>query len=536
MTRRSALTVFVGFFASTILLSGCFNPKELENVKVTYTPSATIPLVNSELDMREIVDTVKNNVQILVAPDGFITLEYFGEVFSQSAAGFIVIPDQSLPIATVSIPAIPAVPGGQIVNFDRTDSGFIDLGVPNSGRFSEVVFKSGNLEVRFSSDIPFPHSVELVLPNFTSAGQPLRHTYVLPAGPVLASHTFALSGVRASLTAQGQRNRFAYQLRTTGSYPSSAGVAASSFTAGAFVFGTPAFSLIRGFFGQVTVPISESAVSIGLFGNVKAGDIVITNPSIQFLLRNSFGFPVSVLVNPISVVSNELGTIPVTGPFFGSPVAIAFPLISQIGSSDTTRVLVNALNSNIVNVFSSAPRRLNYGLQLSTNDPNPNADHFITDTSVIKVDARVTLPAEGLIRIFNLADTFDLSLEDAGIDEKNLRQALLRVYMQNSFPMDVDVQIYFLDSGITPIDSLLNTEARVITSGLTNANGIVTTPTTRITDIIITPVKFAALKKAKRIVVSGRVKTTNNGNQIIKIYNDSRLVVRLGLQADLIFE
>jgi hypothetical protein len=486
--------------------------------------------------MREIVDTTKTNVQILVAPDGFITVEYFGEVFSQSAAGFIAIPDQTLPIVDVIIPAIPPIPGGPLVNFSRVDSGFVDLGVPSSSRFSEVTFKSGNLEVRFSSGVPFPHNVELVLPNFTVSGQPLRHTYVLPAGPVNASHTFALAGVKASLTAQGQRNRFAYQLNTTGSYPSSVGISASSISAGAFVFGSPAFSMIKGFFGQVTLPIPESEVPIGLFGNVKAGDIIITNPSIQFLLRNSFGFPVSVLVSPISVTSNELGVIPVTGTFFGSPIPIAFPSIQQVGSSDTTRVRIDAANSNIVNVFSSAPRKLNYGLQLTTNEPNINAEHFILDTSVIKVDARVTLPAEGLIRIFNLADTFDLSLEDAGIEEKNLRQALLRVYMENSFPLDVDVQVYFLDSGVVPVDSLLNAEARVITSGITNANGIVTTATIRTTDIAISPQKFGVLKRAKRIVVSGRVKTTNNGNQIIKIYDESRLVVRLGLQADLLFE
>ncbi len=515
-------------------IQSCIKPEEFENVKVKYTPSVSIPLINSDLRIDEIVNDRKNDVNILVDQDGFITLEYFDEILSQSADERVSIPDQSLSFPSFNTIALPSIPGGPNTGFEFADSGNISLAVPNNAGFQEVTFKSGNLQVNLSSSMAVPHFVTFTLPGFLSNGAALSHQFSVPAGGGSLSHTFPLSGVVADFEENNQRNNFKYRVSISGTYNSSLGLSSGSVSAGLVVFGLPQYSNIKGYFGQFTIPINSSVVEINLFDNFKAGDLVVTNPSVDFFVRNSFGFPVEVLIDPLNVVSNELGTINVTGGFFGTPFLIAYPPLSRIGQFDTTRILVDNQNSNIVSVFSSAPRRVNYGLSLGTNEPNPNVTQFITDSSVIKVDAKVLLPAEGLIRIFTIADTFDIDITD--LDEDNIQRAFMKIYMDNSFPLDVDVQLYFLDSGNLVFDSLLPNEARIIASGTINTEGRVIQSTIVNTDVEVDRARFKSLRRAKKVLAQGKLKTTNAGNSIIRIYTDNRLILRLGMQADLLFE
>ncbi len=524
--------IAITLFTSLTGLSGCIDPDEFDHIKADYNPSFTVPLVNSELRIREFVNEEENKVFILVDPDGFIRLEYYDEVFSQSASGLVTIPDQQLTLPGISTAPIPPVPGGPATTFNYTDSGTTLLQVPNNAGFQEITFKSGTVDFRLSSNIPQPHQITVSLPDFILNGSPLVFQFNLN-GPGLANVTQQMAGRVANLAPLGIRNNIRYRVSVSVPYNSSTGFPGLNLSGVRLDFSQPAFSSVKGYIGQVSIPINSSKIEINVFDNFVAGDLLVTSPSVDMLVKNSFGFPVNALISPLNVRSNELGVVNITGPFFGNPFALNFPDITRIGQFDTTRLRIDNANSNVVTVFSSAPRELNYGLTLSSNAPNPNASHFITDTSKISVDARVVLPLEGQMRIFTIQDTFDINLGD--LESQNIKRAFIKVYMDNKLPFDTDIQLYFMDSSFAIIDSLLNNEQRIIASGLIDGQGRVITPTIKVTDIPIPIDKLKSLDRAKKIFARGRIRTSNGGFVTVRIYEDNRLFLRMGLQADLTF-
>jgi hypothetical protein len=532
MTKTFNQLIVCILVCATSTFWSCIDPDDFEHIKAEYSPSFTIPLVNSELRVQELVNQEENKVFILVDPDGFIRLEYYDEVFSQSASGLITIPDQQLNLPGINTLPIAPIPGGPTTTFSYTDSGTTTLQVPNNAGFQEVTFKSGTVTFRLNSNLTQAHQITVTLPDFILNGSPLVFQFNL-SGPGPAQSSQSMAGRVANLAPLGSRNNIRYRVQFSAPYNSSNGFPGLNLSSVSLEFAQPGFSSVKGYIGQMSIPIATSRIEVNVFNNFVAGDLLVTSPSVDLLVKNSFGFPVNALISPLNVRSNELGVVNITGPFFGSPVSLSFPDLSRIGQFDTTRLRVDNTSSNIVSVFESAPRELNYGLTLSSNAPDPTASHFITDSSKISVDARVVLPLEGQMRIFTIQDTFDVNLGD--LESENIKRAFIKVYMDNKLPFDTDIQLYFMDSSFAIIDSLLNNEQRIIASGIIDGQGRVVTPTVRVTDIPVTNEKLKSLERAKKVFARGRMRTSNGGFVTVRIFEDNRLFLRLGLQVDLNF-
>jgi len=129
---------------------------------------------------------------------------------------------------------------------------------------------------------------------------------------------------------------------------------------------------------------------------------------------------------------------------------------SQIGQFRVTNI--NTSESNIAEVIEISPDEIQIIVAGVSNPENDSTVlNFVQDTSSFHMDIRLELGLHGTINSFEIQDTFDLELNTDAID-----LATFMISTVNRFPIDADLQIYFVDSVYTVLDSLITKEDQMV--------------------------------------------------------------------------
>jgi hypothetical protein len=197
------------------------------------------------------------------------------------------------------------------------------------------------------------------------------------------------------------------------------------------------------------------------------------------------------------------------------------PLPAQVEYPFTT-----TNGSNISEVINAFPRymlsRGNYNFAANS----PNTSYFLRDTSHVQTHTEVTLPLNGVTLNLQVRDTFEYDFNSITGD---IEELMLRLNIENGFPTDGKLQVYFCrkigtGNSLQIIDSLYTQGTEVVLMpGQTNINGIVTIPSQKITDAIISGAKWQKLSQmnADRILIKAQLTTNELGELAVKILNKS---------------
>jgi len=107
--------------------------------------------------------------------------------------------------------------------------------------------------------------------------------------------------------------------------------------------------------------------------------------------------------------------------------------------------------------------------------------------------------------------------------------------IENGFPTEGKLQVYFCrhigtGNSLQIIDSLYTQGTEVVLMpGQTNANGVVTIPSQKITDATISGSKWMKLRQmnADRILIKARLTTNDLGELAVKILEKDKLHIRI---------
>jgi len=142
------------------------------------------------------------------------------------------------------------------------------------------------------------------------------------------------------------------------------------------------------------------------------------------------------------------------------------------------------------------------------------------------------MPLFGKAWDFLIQDTVNFKIDK--IEE--LVSANFKINISNGFPIDAKIQIVITDSLYTPLDSLFSGGPQdVIKSGNIGAapDYRVTSPTNKFTPVILPQDRLVKLSHARKMLIRSTLNTKNNGADIMKIYSDYLIDVRLAVQAQL---
>jgi hypothetical protein len=299
-------------------------------------------------------------------------------------------------------------------------------------------------------------------------------------------------------------------------------------------FSETAFKKLCGNFGNYSAPLANNdTLFLYLFRNViNAVDLNFTNPSASILVSNSTGIPLNYTQTSFSAfrLGGVIPNVDLTSISFPTSIqamAGTSPLPAQVEYPFTT-----TNGSNISEVINAFPRymlsRGNYNFVANS----PNTSYFLRDTSHVQTHTEVTLPLNGVTLNLQVRDTFEYDFNSITGD---IEELMLRLNIENGFPTDGKLQVYFCrkigtGNSLQIIDSLYTQGTEVVLMpGQTNMNGIVTIPSQKITDAIISGAKWQKLSQmnADRILIKAQLTTNELGELAVKILKDDKLQIRI---------
>jgi hypothetical protein len=502
--------------------------------KTEWDPNIAVPLVYSSLTVQNLLIKNSATTSIVVDDSNFCTLVYKSSLLSIRADSLIQLPDQPFPSYSGSLtPAqITILNAAHTVTAAYSQTVTFNTG-PNNPLIDSVGFNSGNLNISLNSGFTYSGQLIITIPaakkNGIAFSQTLPFTYT-GTTPVIAAASYNLTGYKVDMTMGGTTsNQFVvnYSMTLNG--------AGTALPTDMITFngsmGNLHFDKIFGDIGQLSLfSKDQDTIAITIFKNsLGTGSFTIANPSVKITVLNSYGVPIQGNIPTLEGYNPPATNFIITG--VPSPVPILSPNLTQIGQTLADSFALTKSNSNIAAVVNNDPKFLISKVTAMTNPAGPTHTNFVLDSSHCKVNIEADLPLYGTASNFSLIDTVQLSM--SSVNSNNIQWALFRIYTLNGFPMDINVQAYFVDSLYKKLDSLIIPNQLIVKSGVLNAAGMVIASTPNTYNTTLTPQRLANLKTTKYMLIKSVEATTNNGSTNVKIYSTYRLDVKIGMQVKL---
>jgi hypothetical protein len=497
-----------------------------------WNPNLAIPLAYATFGVYDILANTDSTDLVVISSTGEIALVYSSEVTSLSAQDFVEMPNFneqiSFDVSDLNVVPIPIFPQGSSVSVPLNET--INFETEDGVELKEINFKGGDLIISASSNFRHTISVELTLPDMRLNNVPisrqlnLEYNGFTPTNSVVA---IDLADVIADLTLGGTTsNQFGvnFNLTISGSGQSIEGNEEISVN---FSFANLSFKNARGYFGQQSLGEVSDSILVNLFENSTEGHFELTNPKVKFTIENSFGFPINLYFSNMKTINaftnNEY---PLTG--FPATFSLLAPANINSGSVTSYFELNNSNTQNLSTIITPVPKYFTYDMASLSNPAGIGTENFIHENSMFNLHAELEMPLEGFAYGFVIQDTVEFSM---GESIKEIESIMFRLNIENGFPVEVATQVIALDENFNHLFQLFTQDETVIKAAPTGASGKVSSTEKKITDIHVSEENIEDLLRTKHLLIRGVAETTNGTTgQIIKLYDDYKIFVKLGMQ------
>lgn len=490
----------LGIYALLLLaLTACRLDEFQEVDSISFQQEIALPLVNTSVSIQDFLDRSSNDLSFLtIEADGGLTLSYQEEAnallgletLEELPKDFpLPVPDQTTTIPLSSI---------QEISINSAD------------------FKSGRLNFELRSSLPEDLEVQITLPNISKNGQVLSfnvsldyqgNTPVEAITPSVDLSDYLLATTDGDLTIQYEALNGSNQSREVD-----------------MILGNAenwSFKSIEGAWDEKSFPMEVDTVDIDLYENIVAGDLYFSDPRLGLIINNSFGIPVKVNLKEVSILTVDEEIVKLAGTALDEGFLVAAPSANQQGQSRQSVFTLDRTNSNIAEVFNAMPKMVWYRVEVVLAPGAGLTEGFVLEESQIDVSVSFELPIEGKAKNFVTEQIVEM---DLGEEENLLKEAQLKLITANQIPIDVDLQLYFLDEAEQKVDSIFNDVTTVVQS---NSPEITTL-------FDLSPARIQAIRQSKKIMIRSEFSTADDGNTEVRILNHQEMAVRLGLRATIV--
>ena len=350
-------------------------------------------------------------------------------------------------------------------------------------KITKMGIRSGTLLVNAVSTIDNPLNFTYSLPSTTKDGIPVSVTANLPAAPPngtsVVDTMFDLGGHFTDLTVNGD---------STNLFPQH--IIGNLVYTGDLVFIDLSDSIrveyglvdiipeyIEGYIGSQSFTVTDT-LAFELMNRVLSGTASLEDADIGFTFLNSIGVDGELNVNRLTSVNNRSNTrVDLDAAPFNNPLTISGARLPNIGQVSSTFIPISIQNSNIQDFISNLPDQVEYDLEVLANkNAIPSLlNNFATYESEILALLDLTLPLYGFTDKLTLQDTSDLDFASVELPDP-LDEATFELIIENTFPFQTDVQLYFVDDLQVTIDSAFSQGMVSVPAGTVDQNGIVQEP------------------------------------------------------------
>lgn len=489
--------------------TACQKIDELGDIdKVNYDAEFAVPLINTSTSIKDLLENFEENSTISIDPDGLIRFKYRGDVISKSSEDIFAEINAALP------EIIPVTSPRMALPFTSPDGLDID----------QLNLKGGTLIYFFQNDQPEAITVKTFFPDVKKDGVPLQFENTLGAYSGTGDLPFftnlftpaPLDGYE--IVAENDSIFIEYEAITA---------SGETITLPNFIINIQdfAFSYAEGYLGNQLHEGARDTIEIDFFESWVNGDVYFEDPKITFNFENSFGIPTRSIVNLFDVFTVRGEVLPLESDFVTNGINFPFPGLDEVGQVKSTPFVFTKENSNIDIVLGSGPIAVDYDVDAITNpDSNTDIRGFITDSSFYRVQVEVDLPLFARAVNFVARDTFEIDFSSY----EDVDRAEFKLVTENSMPVSVNLQGYFLDQNGSILDSLLATPQQVIESAPVNSEGLADGTIRKETFAPYTAERFKTIQAAQKLAIVAVFSTINDGNQSVKITSQQDVKIKVG--------
>ena len=524
MIKKSKIALSIGAGLVGVLgMSGCLPDEDFSDVKVKApSPQVSLPLFNTTLTIEDMLQADEETGTLRKNADESYSLFYQSSIQSDQVKDYFPqIPDQQfsesyslgLDAERFSLTGTPPATFEGSIPFDL-----------NGLTIYSIESSQGSLMITMQSDYQHDLDVEVSFPNIISpAGESLTLNFILRYwnGPGTSEQEIDLSDYEINL----EHGEVGYRLQASIVGSGQPINSSDEFTFD-FALNGIEFNYLSGSFTDIQVPVGADTLEIPALSGVVDGTIA-TNPGMSLSFSHSYGVPISADFSRLYIRRVD-GTVvrlqDADGYDFFSG-GYVFPFLEERSSEPATATYnINEETSNIDDAFANIPTGVAFGFGFGLNS-NQTDTSFISGESQIGVDLNLELPLEAGFDI-TLEDSIEVSFSEL----EDVDQLKLLLKTENDFPIDADLQVFFLDTEGNIIENsegeqipLFEGEDKFLQAAeIVNSATGETMPAN--TDLPISATinreKFESIRDASHLLVRARFNSVSDeSNNRVKLYS-----------------
>ncbi|MFC2098959.1 hypothetical protein ACFLTA_07705 [Bacteroidota bacterium] len=296
----------------------------------------------------------------------------------------------------------------------------------------------------------------------------------------------------------------------------------------------------RGAYGYIgdydSVIIDKAELEFELLQGNFEGRIKLANPQLSIRSVNTMGVPFDIELRDLEAHFSDGSGTAITIDPTANPLRIDAPTIAQVGQSVMDSTFIDNTNSTIHEAATSDLVSFQYSVRVIANPDGPR-DNFILDDSELAISVEGLIPLDLRMEDVVLSDTFDFSFsedEDSDFTSDDVKKLGIRMETDNSMPLDLGIQIYFVDTTTwVRLDSLFGADRDVFKSGVIDADGRVIQPTNKVTEVELSKDQIDNALNSHKMLMKAFVETTDGGTKDVKFYSNYSLDFKLGASIEL---
>lgn len=452
--------------------------------------SVLTPLAYGSLTVEDLISELDSSDYINTYPDGLLYLAYEDSLFSFIADELLTVPDQEfIEFFLKTNFDIPASGFWTSVELDTSD--VFSFSFSNNEQLDSIKLDDGELIFNISSDFRCTGSLQVEFPNILHNGTPLSFPINIDDASGSFSKDTTISLFERTIIlddSSGTDEQFLPVNFYVQLYNEGFGISDSDSIKITASIANMDFDAVFGYIGDYELITETGEVDMEFFESALDGDIRFEDPQINFKINNSYGVPAAVEINRFTGYKSATDSLPLIFNAGVNPFAYAYPTLTDYFNNELfqdTIISINRNNSDVSDFLAYKPSRLEYSLLATSNPATASGDtlyNFVTDDSRIDVDFEFVLPLWFTADNFAFVDTLDVDLEGVSDEADIIEKVTMMLEVSNGLPMDIDFQVYFVDSLYNPVDTLFDDNSQpVIAAGLTELDNTYTPPSLRVT-------------------------------------------------------
>jgi len=494
-----------------LFISSCIRD-DLDKLQAgSWNPEFAIPLVDTRIGVDRLLNKFEGDGFLTTDAENVVVVVYKGTLFEIRADELFDLNDFSIDLAALQ------------------NSGIVDFPSPQY-LLQTVDLEQGTLKIHIEEDTQEDVRVTLNMPKSIKNGLPFKESFTVKysggTGSIFDT-IFDIRDYRSDLTGNGNENNKLQINYEANKVSNNDSVLIDIFQ---ITFQDLSFSFIDGYLGNLNIATGKDSIVLDVFKNFKSGRIILEDPKFNIDIENSFGFPLHMSFGNFEGSGNGKNS-QLDGDIVNNGINVGAS--DSDGSSKNTKETIDNSNSNISQFLEITPDALKFDFNLEANaDNDTTVYNFVSNTSSLVGKIDLNIPLKGSLDSVIIEDIFTLEKQDL----ENLERATFKLVTDNSFPVGLYVQIYFLDQDEIILDSLIETNSAIFREAITNAEGFSISTVREESFFTIGEARFASIREyAIKLKIRVMLLSDEADKKTIKITNENYFDLKLGVRASFNF-